>query len=141
MTPDLFWLVLTALFTALIWVPYVLERMARIGLMGTLGYGEFVAVGAGGAPRRPPAAWAQRAMGAHRNAVENLPAFAVLVVAAHLAEVPTETVAPWAMVYCLVRVAHWLVYVLGVPVVRTLTFTAGWVAQIAIAVLVLTAAA
>ena len=36
------------------------------------------------------------------------------------------------VVYFFARLIHFLVYAAGVPVVRTLAFTAGWLAQIAI---------
>ena len=36
MTTELYWLTLTALMTALFWVPYVLNRMVMNGLLGTL---------------------------------------------------------------------------------------------------------
>ena len=35
-TTELYWLTLTALMTALFWVPYVLNRMVVSGLGGTL---------------------------------------------------------------------------------------------------------
>ena len=33
---ELFWLTLTTVLTGLVWVPYILDRMAVRGLMGTL---------------------------------------------------------------------------------------------------------
>ncbi|MEM6927403.1 MAG: MAPEG family protein, partial [Myxococcota bacterium] len=71
----LHWLAATALLTALFWVPYILERMVSLGIMGTL------------RPVDPEdiakqALWAQRARQGHHNAVENLVVFAVLVLAA-----------------------------------------------------------
>ena len=62
MTTELYWLTLTALMTALFWVPYVLNRLAMNGLLGTL---------AGSAPDSSSLSiWAQRAIKAHYNAVE-----------------------------------------------------------------------
>jgi uncharacterized MAPEG superfamily protein len=36
------------------------------------------------------------------------------------------------VVYFFARLIHFLVYLAGIPVARTLAFTAGWLAQIAI---------
>ena len=57
MTTELYWLTLTALMTAVFWIPYVLNRMASIGIGATL---------AGAAPDNSTlSAWAQRASRAH----------------------------------------------------------------------------
>ena len=111
MTTELYWLTLTALMTALFWVPYVLNRMVMNGLSGTL---------AGGAPDSSSLSlWAQRAIRAHTNAVEVTPAG---MAGNYIAVV----------VYFFARLLHFVVYSAGVPAARTLTFTAGWLAQIAI---------
>lgn len=114
MTTELYWLTLTALMTALFWVPYVLNRVAAIGLGGTL---------AGGTPDSGKLAdWAQRAIRAHINAIENLAIFAPIVLTAHLLGISNF----------FARLVHFVVYSAGVPAARTLAFTAGWLAQIAI---------
>jgi hypothetical protein len=38
MTAELYWLTLTALLTALMWVPYILNRIAVQGLMAAMSY-------------------------------------------------------------------------------------------------------
>jgi uncharacterized MAPEG superfamily protein len=126
MTPELFWLTLTVILTGLLWVPYILNRIQVRGLTGAMAN-----------PSRndkPHAEWASRLMFAHDNAVENLVIFAPLVLI--LAEVDYSS--NWTVYACAVyfwaRVAHLVVYTLGVPVLRTLTFAVGFFAQ---AVLVL----
>ena len=85
MTTELYWLTLTALMTALFWVPYVLNRMAVTGLGNTL---------AGTAPDIGKLSdWAQRACRAHTNAIENLAIFAPVVQAAL---VPAESLSDTA---------------------------------------------
>ena len=124
MTTELYWLTLTALMTALLWVPYVLNRMVMNGLGGTL---------AGGAPdSNTLSAWAQRASRAHTNAVENLAIFAPIVLTAHVLNISNGATKLAVVVYFFARLLHYLVYSAGIPAARTLTFTAGWLAQIAI---------
>ena len=124
MTTELYWLILTALMTALFWVPYVLNRMAMNGLGGTL---------AGGAPdSNTLSSWAQRAGRAHTNAVENLAIFAPIVLTAHLLNISNGATKTAVVVYFFARLLHYIVYSAGIPAARTLTFTAGWLAQIAI---------
>lgn len=124
MTTELYWLTLTALMTALFWVPYVLNRVAATGLGGTL---------AGSAPDSGRLAeWSQRAIRAHYNAIENLAIFAPIVLTAHLLGISNGATRAAVVVYFFARLAHYVVYSAGIPAARTLTFTAGWLAQIAI---------
>ena len=124
MTTELYWLTLTALMTALFWVPYVLNRMVMNGLGGTL---------AGGAPDSGTLSlWAQRAIKAHTNAVENLAIFAPIVLTAHVLGISNAATKAAVVVYFFARLLHFVVYSAGIPAARTLTFTAGWLAQIAI---------
>jgi uncharacterized MAPEG superfamily protein len=121
---ELQWLAATCLMTALFWPIYVLNRMAVQGVWRTMDNPK---------PDDPPLApWAERAHAAHKNAVENLVVFAPLVVAAHALGVGAVA-AQAAAVYCFARLAHFLVYTAGIPVARTLTFSAAWAAQIILA--------
>ncbi len=125
MTTELFWLTATVLMTALMWMPYILNRIAVRGLVGAL---------ANETPASPPhAPWATRAMAAHKNAVENLVVFAPAVLVAHLAGATGGLTATAAMLYFFARLVHYIVYTVGIPVVRTLAFAAGAFATIAIA--------
>ena len=124
MTTELYWLTLTALMTALFWVPYVLNRVAMTGLGGTL---------AGSAPDSGRLSiWAQRAIKAHGNAVENLAIFAPMVLTAHVLGISNGATKGAVVVYFFARLAHFVVYTAAIPAARTLTFTAGWLAQVAI---------
>jgi uncharacterized MAPEG superfamily protein len=122
MPMELFWLTLTAAMTGLFWVLYVLNRMAVRGLWPTLDNPK---------PGAPPLSnWAERQMRAHTNAVENLVVFAPLVLTAHALGVSNEWTVGACAVYFWARLAHYLIYTAGIPVLRTLSFAAGFAAQV-----------
>ena len=126
MSHELFWLIMTTAMTGLMWIPYTLDRVIVRGLMATM---------ANPSPNdKPQSPWAQRLMAAHRNAVENLVIFAPLVLATQDLNVnlatPTTTFA--CQLYFWSRLAHAAVYTAGIPVLRTLAFTGGFVAQLAL---------
>ncbi len=128
MSRELMWLTLTVILTGLMWVPYVLDRCKVRGLMGAM---------ANPTPKdKPHSPWAMRLYFAHTNAVENLVIFAPLVLILDSLGHSTETTAIACAVYFWARLAHVIVYVMGVPVLRTLAFTAGFLAQVALAIAV-----
>ncbi|MEM1382466.1 MAG: MAPEG family protein [Pseudomonadota bacterium] len=131
MSPELYWLAATALMTAVLWVPYILVVLAEMGPVTAL------TQRIGDAP--PKAAWAARSQHAHRNAVENLVVFAPLALGVHLAGVGTETTAFACMAFFSLRAAHYVVYMAGIPVVRTVIFFGGVICQIVLAVTLLSA--
>jgi uncharacterized MAPEG superfamily protein len=63
--------------------------------------------------------WAGRAMRAHRNMLENLVLFAGLVLVAHVAGKANAMTALGAQIFFWARVAYAVIYVAGVPWVRT----------------------
>jgi uncharacterized MAPEG superfamily protein len=126
MSTELYWLTLTALMTALFWLVYILDRMTQRGVIGTLTSTQ-PETGGGHSP------WAQRAMRAHQNAVENLVIFAPLVLIAHMLQVSTPATRAATVVYFFARLAHFIVFSAGIPMGRTLAFTAGWLATLVMA--------
>ena len=132
LTPELFWLAASATFTALLWLPYILKRIASLGLIRTLGNPPAVSP--------PLAPWEDRATRAHRNAVENLVVFAPLVLIAALTGISTATTVLAAQAYFWARLGHYIVYVAGIPVARTLLFAVGFAAQMVFALAILGAA-
>jgi uncharacterized MAPEG superfamily protein len=140
MTADLYWLTLTALMTACMAFPYVMERILRVGPMPAMGYSKESGTGGFDQPVEKPATWAKRAYAAHRNAVEGLAIFAALVLAAHAANVNPAEVAMWAKIYFFARLVHYVVYTAGIPVVRTLSFFVALAALFMIGYAILTAA-
>ncbi len=124
MKTELLYLTLVTAFTGLMWVPYILDRLAVRGLIDAVGYPD--------APK-PQSPWARRLMRAHSNAVENLIVFATLVLVAHALGLSNSIVAGACIVYFWARVVHALAYTFAVPWVRTLAFAVGFFAQAAIA--------
>jgi uncharacterized MAPEG superfamily protein len=125
MTPELFWLTLTVILTGLLWIPYILNRSQVRGLSGAMDN-----------PKpgdKPHAPWATRLMFAHDNAIENLIIFAPLVLILNDIDYSTKWTVYACAVYFWARVAHTIVYTLGLPVFRTLAFTVGFLAQAVLA--------
>lgn len=120
MKTELLYLVYVTALTGLLWIPYVLDRMATWGIPDTVGYP---------ANPKPQSPWAQRLKKAHANAVENLVVFAALVLVAQAAGVSNSVTAGAAVLYFWSRVVHLLAYTFALPWVRTLGFISGFVAQ------------
>lgn len=80
MKTEITLLVQVTALTAVLWIPYVLNRAVVRGIGDTVGY-----------PQAPKALaqWAERLRGAHANAVENLVVFSALVLAAQAAGIST----------------------------------------------------
>ena len=125
MDTELCYLASSAGLCAFMWVPYVLARLASWGLIATVSY-----------PETPPdvPGWARRLQRAHNNMVENLVPFAALVLVAQAANVSTGLTVFGATLFFYSRLAHALVYTLGIPWVRTLTFTGSYVGMLLILV-------
>jgi len=121
---ELLYLTLVTAFTGLLWVPYILNRLAVRGIGDAVGYPE---------NPKPQAPWAQRLQKAHTNAVENLVIFAALVLVAHAAGISNAAIATASIVYFWARVVHAIAYTFAVPWARTLAFTVGFIAQAAVA--------
>ena len=140
MTDALYWLILNATAMLLMPLPYVFEAVSRLGVARALGYSQDLTSGGFERPGETPAPWAQRAYRAHRNAVENFPIFAALILIAHVANVGTglDLVAQGAMVYFFARIAHYVVYTAGIPVLRTLAYVITVGAMLAMAYVLLT---
>ncbi len=66
--------------------------------------------------------WAARAERAQWNLLANLPAFAALVLVAAAAGISNEATAWGAQLFFWARLAHAVVYIAGVPYVRTVAF-------------------
>jgi uncharacterized MAPEG superfamily protein len=125
MTRELFWLTLTVILTGLLWVPYVLNRAQVRGLGGSMANPSRDA--------KPHAEWATRLMFAHDNAVENLIVFAPLVLILNAIDYSSQWTVIACAVYFWARLAHLLVYTMGLPVFRTLAFLVGFFAQVVLA--------
>ncbi len=124
MKTELMSLVWVTVLTAVIWIPYILDRIMTWGLMDTVGYP---------ANPKPQSPWAARMIKAHDNAVENLVVFAALVLTAHALGVSNEATVTACCVYFWARVVHLAAYTFRIPWVRTLAFVAGFGSQMTLA--------
>ena len=120
MTMELMYLTWVSVFTGVMWVLYVLNLIGIRGLMDAVGYPE---------NPLPLSPWADRMKKAHSNAVENLVVFAPLVLVVHLSGTSNEMTAMACMIYFWARVTHYIVYTLGIPLIRTLSFAVGFACQ------------
>lgn len=121
MSKEIFWLVLTVAMTGLFWVPYILDRIMVRGLMGAM---------ANPSPNdKQQSAWARRMIAAHTNAVENLVIFAPLVLVTQALGITTAVTAFACALYFWSRLVHVVVYTLGIPGLRTISFAGGFAAQ------------
>ena len=124
MKTELLYLTMITALTAIMWVPYVLDRIAVWGISDAVGYPE---------NPKPQSPWAQRMMKAHANAVENLVMFASLVLAAQMMGISNTVTAGACVVFFWARVVHLAAYAFAVPWVRTLAFSVGFFSQAALA--------
>jgi uncharacterized MAPEG superfamily protein len=120
MTIDLWYLAYTAILTAALWIPYIACQVMTNGFLGAENYVD-------PAPRPVPL-WGKRADRAYLNAVESFAPFAALVIVAHLLGKADAMTAFWAACFFWLRLTHAVVYMLGIPYIRTLVFTLGFVA-------------
>ena len=129
MSRELFWLTATVILTGLMWIPYTLDRIKVRGLMGAM---------ANPTPGdKPQSPWAMRLYFAHTNAVENLVLFAALVLILDALNISTTVTATACAVYFWARLAHAIIYTMGVAVLRTLAFSVSFAAEVALALAIL----
>src|SRR5262245_65815287 len=105
MTPELSNLTCTSAFTGILWVPYILNRLAvGKGVLHEVGY-----------PDEPTklSPWAERLKRAHYNAVENLVVFAPLALGAHALGAHGGITVLAQQAYLSARVAHAVSYLLA----------------------------
>ncbi len=124
MSREFLWLTRTVILTAVLWIPYTLDRVKVRGLMGSM------ANPSRRDKRQSP--WAERLYFAHSNAVENLVIFAPLVLILDSQGYSTRGTVIACAVACWACLAHAVLYAMGVPVLRTVAFTVGFLCQAAL---------
>ncbi len=124
-SPELYWVVLSAVLTSLLWVPHIVQRIAEMGPYEAFRDPHH------DVPTR--AAWAQRAIRAHTNAVENFAVFAVLAVAVHILGLSSPLTAAVSAAYFFARVGHYVFYVFATPWMPTPMFLVAFVCQLVLA--------
>ena len=133
MKTELFYLLLSAILTGLLWIPVVIGYVSARGPLKPKDYKS--------APTAPLPDWVNRANRAHLNAVENLAPFAAVVLIAQAIGFSSALTGICAAVFFYARLAHALFHLSGVTLLmaRTVAFTIGWVAFIVFAVALLRA--
>ena len=129
LSPELLYTSLAALFTGVMWIPIVLNRLVEGGVWPALQNPQPDA--------RARAAWAYRLANAHRNAIENLVVFAPLAMAVHVLGLGNAQTATAAAIFFFARVAHAVIYAAGIPLLRTVAFAFGFGCQVYLAARVL----
>lgn len=129
LSSELSWLTLVVVFTSLMWVPYIINRMAELGIVPALWdpFGHTEA----------KAAWANRMMRAHENALENLIIFASLVLTLQISVHSTDLTANACMIYFVARLVHFIGFTFRVPLVRVVSFLVGFASQMVLALTLL----
>lgn len=130
-----FYLGLSGMLAVLMWTPYILSRAI------TWGIPQFLHNYPDKYPQVTPEMplWAARSQRAHMNMVETLPAFASVVLAAGYLAPQTmhADVAMWAQTFFFARIAHAIVYTLGIPYLRTPVYLVSWAAILIIGATIL----
>lgn len=125
MTNLEFYTILSALWLSIAWLPYILDRVMVRGLMGALANYDPAA--------KSQSAWAQRAQRAHTVALETFAAFAPLAVLASIRLPEDGYPGVLAMTFFFALIAHYVIYCLGIVVLRTLAFVLAAASTIALA--------
>lgn len=120
-SPEIYFLTLTALMTGLMWFPIIANRLVEMGPWKALKNPE--------PDVRPHADWAYRLANAHRNALENLAVFAPLALAVQVLGLGNASTALGAAAFFWSRLAHAIIYTLGLPLLRTIAFFIGFLCQ------------
>ncbi len=113
MSPDLTYLVWAAALTMVQLLIVIVGASFTIPLPILAGNRETPVEGKG---------WLGRAQRAHRNILETLVLFAILVLVAHVTGKANAATAMGAAIYFWARVAHAAIYVAGITWVRSLAF-------------------
>ena len=114
MAPDLLMCAYVALFAIALNISTIAPTLIYQGLLFGVGNRD-------GQKSEEPA-WAERLRRAHRNMLENVLPFGILAFVAHTGGVDPEVTAWGAQLFLIGRIAHAVIYVAGIPWVRTAAF-------------------
>lgn len=132
MSPELWYLYLTSVLLAVMWIPHIIGQVTNVGLLTRDDYKHL-------RDGNTFPDWVRRANRAHVNLVEQFGAFAGLVVVAHLVGISNEMTALAAAVFFWSRVVHAIVFISGFSwfMLRTIVFTVSWLAVMVFAAQIL----
>ena len=120
---------LSAVWIAIAWVPYLLDRIMVRGIVGAM---------ANPSPDLTPQSdWAVRAKAAHVVAIQAFSAFAPLAILAMI-RIPEDGYPNiLAMTFFIGIFAHYVIYAIGITVLRTLSFSLAALSTLALGLRVL----
>ena len=113
MSPDLRILVWCVALTFVEMIAAVLLAQGQVGLGVLAGNREGI---------EPLTSFAGRAQRAHWNMLESLPLFIALILVAHVAGKANGATHAGAELFFWGRLFHWIIYVIGVPWLRTIAW-------------------
>ena len=124
MSPDLYYLLMSAVLCFVQMLIAATGANTQVGLPALAGNRE-------GLPEI--VGWAGRARRAHLNMLENLVLFSALVLIAAVAGKANATTAMGAMIFFWARLAYALIYLIGIPWLRTLAWFVSVIGMVMIA--------
>ena len=120
---------LSAVWIAIAWVPYVLDRIMVRGLAGSMANPSL--------DLAPQSDWAVRAKAAHVVAIQAFSAFAPLAILAMI-RIPEDGYPNiLAITFFIGIFAHYVIYAIGATVLRTLSFSLAALSTLALGLRVL----
>ncbi len=128
MTTELWYLLLSSILLAALWIPYI---VGVVKFEGQLTPEDYINV----PENENSPVWVKRANRAHINMVEQFGAFAGLVLVAHAAQVSTTATATAAAVFFWARIVHAIIMLSGFSKfsARTLSFVMAFLSLLVIA--------
>lgn len=123
MTIDLTMLAWSAALCVVLAFPYTIGLNKTFGLPALIGNRENFPTVEG---------WIGRAKRAHMNMLENIAPFAALVLIAHVSGKADASTALGAQLFFWARLVHGVVYIAGVPWIRTAAYSASVVGMVMI---------
>lgn len=126
---EFYWLTLTTFMTSMFWIPYIINRLIELKPWPVLWSSE--------PDPAPVSAWANRAIHAHKNAVENRVVFAALTIMVVITDMSSSLTVNTTMIYFFSCLAHYFIYLFGIPLLRTLIYFVGLFCQYALALVLL----
>jgi uncharacterized MAPEG superfamily protein len=124
MSPDLYYLLMSTILCFVQMLIAATGANTQVGLPALAGNRE-------GLP--DIVGWPGRARRAHLNMIENLVLFSALVLIAAVAGKANATTAMGAMIFFWARLAYALIYLIGIPWLRTLAWLVGVIGMAMIA--------
>ncbi len=113
MMTEPYLLISTALLAFFSFVPAIVALAIRGGVLSLFG-------NRGDTPELPE--WGNRALRAQRNMLDNVGPFALIVVAAQMVGVSNDQTLHGMTLFFWGRIGHLLVYIVGIPYLRTVAF-------------------